>query len=241
MLRRGLSLFAVVVMIGALNTSVLAAPTGHWSFDNQADPGHDNSGNGYNGTVTGATWTSGGHVNGALSFDGDDYVEVPNCPTFTTDVVLSAWVYVDNVQDRIGGYILNKGVYLTQETYSLGVTADLEPWVRVHVNSTPYLVVSPDPIPVEDWTHIVGIYDGNSGGTGLTLYVDDVDKGNLGVSGTLQANSESLYFGQDLGNSLSTWEGDIDEVSVTIPEPAALFAAGVGRCGDPETKATVEA
>ena len=49
---------------------------GYWSFDNDVDPGHDDSGNGHHGTVVGAISTPG-MVDNALSFDGiDDYVQV---------------------------------------------------------------------------------------------------------------------------------------------------------------------
>ena len=43
----------------------------YWSFDDSSNPGHDDSGNGSDGTVHGATWTAG-KFGGALNFDGDD-------------------------------------------------------------------------------------------------------------------------------------------------------------------------
>ncbi len=47
----------------------------HWSFDNVADLGHDDSGNGYDGTVYGAQSVSDGSRK-ALSFDGvNDYID----------------------------------------------------------------------------------------------------------------------------------------------------------------------
>ncbi|MBU2565500.1 MAG: hypothetical protein KJ655_04525, partial [Candidatus Thermoplasmatota archaeon] len=50
-----------------------------WYFDeNNGTTAYDSSGNNNNGTIHGATWTTG--VNGsALSFDGvDDYVNIPD-------------------------------------------------------------------------------------------------------------------------------------------------------------------
>jgi len=70
------------VMLGAMLGILLTAGIGHadlvgyWSFDNAADPGHDDSDNGHHGTVVGAISTPG-MVSNALSFDGiDDYVQV---------------------------------------------------------------------------------------------------------------------------------------------------------------------
>jgi len=55
-----------------------AGPVAYWSFDNATDPGHDDSGNGHDGTVYGATSVEGICGN-ALSFGGvDDYGDFGN-------------------------------------------------------------------------------------------------------------------------------------------------------------------
>ena len=48
------------------------------SFDDQANPGKDMSGNGNDATLNGgAKWVAGGHSGGAIEFgDGNDFVEV---------------------------------------------------------------------------------------------------------------------------------------------------------------------
>jgi len=69
---------------------------GYWSFDDWADPGRDDSGNGNDGTVHGATWTTG-KFGGALSFDGvDNYVSVSDDAALdiTGNITVSAWVYL---------------------------------------------------------------------------------------------------------------------------------------------------
>jgi hypothetical protein len=68
----------------------------YWSFDEgSGDIAHDDSGNGNDGTVYGATWVAG--VSGyALEFDGvGDYVERPYDPDFTPGTgpwTVAAWV-----------------------------------------------------------------------------------------------------------------------------------------------------
>ncbi|MFQ6057165.1 MAG: hypothetical protein ACE5J9_05430 [Methanosarcinales archaeon] len=56
-----------------------AGTVGYWHFEEgSGNVAVDSSGLGNNGTIYGATWTTG-KVGGALSFDGvDDYVEVPD-------------------------------------------------------------------------------------------------------------------------------------------------------------------
>ena len=52
---------------------------------------HDSSGNGYNGTVNGATWVPG-YLNSALSFNGaTSYVVTGNIP-LSNAFSISAWV-----------------------------------------------------------------------------------------------------------------------------------------------------
>ncbi|RLG24506.1 hypothetical protein DRN85_07570 [Methanosarcinales archaeon] len=54
----------------------------------------DTSGNGNHGMVHGATWVRDGKFGKALSFDGDDYVTLPDVPTLdiTGDITIIAWV-----------------------------------------------------------------------------------------------------------------------------------------------------
>jgi hypothetical protein len=62
---------------------------------------YDQSGNNNNGTIYGATWTTGRFGN-ALSFDGvDDYVSVPDSPTLDgmTELTIEAWVRPRNLSE----------------------------------------------------------------------------------------------------------------------------------------------
>lgn len=65
--------------------------TGYWKFDESSGTiAADSSGNGKNGAITGATWTTGKYGN-ALNFDGNDYVT--GLPGFGRDdnVTYSLW------------------------------------------------------------------------------------------------------------------------------------------------------
>ena len=79
------------------STALCAAPTGlvaAYSFDDGAGTVlSDTSGNGHNGTVSGATWTAG-HDGGALSFDGTSAsVDLGALGTFyQSGFTLEAWV-----------------------------------------------------------------------------------------------------------------------------------------------------
>ena len=187
--------------------------------------GDDASGNGRHGVVTGATPCTDrfGDSGSAYSLDGDDYVEISAAPEATTYVDFSAWVRLDAEGDRDGGYVLGKGRWLVPEEYSITVSDGTHlPAVNVHVGGGYYHAVSATGLTLGEWTHIRGVYNGTGPGAGLTLYVNGVSVDYTPVSGPLDQNDESLWVGIDYGNSLSAWEGSVDDVSIIVPEPATL-------------------
>ncbi|MCK4937527.1 MAG: tandem-95 repeat protein [Methanosarcinales archaeon] len=68
----------IVVEVGAADDGLVA----EWNFEEgSGNTLKDNSGNGNDGTIYGATWTTDGKFGSALQFDGvNDYVEIPNSP-----------------------------------------------------------------------------------------------------------------------------------------------------------------
>ena len=72
----------VLVLSMAGNTS--ADLVGHWGFDEgSGSVAHDTSGNGHDGTFEGNPQWVAGYFGGALEFDGDSRVEVPDPAAFT--------------------------------------------------------------------------------------------------------------------------------------------------------------
>ena len=76
----------------------------YWSFDDENDIGHDDSGNGHQGTNHGATSISNGISGRALSFDGvDDYIDIPETSDFkftNQDLTFTCWITIpDNIDN----------------------------------------------------------------------------------------------------------------------------------------------
>lgn len=87
---------------------------GYWPFKGNAN---DESGNGNNGTVNGATLTTDrfGNSDSAYSFDGgDDFIQVPNSNSIsiTGDITMAAWVNTIGYNNQNYQTILSK-----RETY----------------------------------------------------------------------------------------------------------------------------
>ena len=69
---------------------------------------NDASGNNYNGTITGASWTAGKISNGALSFNGTgDYVSIPRMNY--DEITVSAWFYRNSADTANADAILGVG------------------------------------------------------------------------------------------------------------------------------------
>jgi hypothetical protein len=64
----------------------------YWSFNDRDNPGYDDSGNFHQGTVNGATWTSDGIKNGAMSFNGDGYISLPDFTSADSQGTMVVWV-----------------------------------------------------------------------------------------------------------------------------------------------------
>jgi len=81
----------------------------YWNFDEgSGTTAHDTSGNGYDGTIHGASWVSGksGH---ALSFDGaNDYVQTPFKPVFQQgdSFTIELWMKTTDLPSGLSTYLL---------------------------------------------------------------------------------------------------------------------------------------
>ncbi|MDD5064507.1 MAG: LamG domain-containing protein [Phycisphaerae bacterium] len=86
-------------------------PVRWWKLDESSGSTAYDSANGYNGTVYGATWTTG-QINGALSFDGtNDYVAIPSYTLNTNNGTISLWFKTSaNFSANYGGmgYLISR-------------------------------------------------------------------------------------------------------------------------------------
>jgi hypothetical protein len=204
------------------NTSV--SPTtqgliGYWNFDEGTGTiAHDTSGNGWNGNLSGATWTTG-KINAGLSFNAASTVTTSSIPLGGT-FSISSWV---NPAGNQGGY-----ARIAETNYDLGF------YLGANSGGTKYKLIvnnargatgtcgagvgcAEGGTITSGWHLVVATFDGTTG----RLYVDNV----LVASDTFTppaSISLPLYIGEN------SWNGGVDEVrlynrALTTAEISTIF------------------
>ncbi|MBE7444960.1 MAG: Ig-like domain-containing protein [Planctomycetia bacterium] len=135
----------------------------------------DSSGNNRNGTIVGATWTTG-KIGGGLNFDGNDYVTIPRMNY--DEVSVSAWFNKNTSGTNIifGGFRYNANVQLQEglDLYFQSGTPNRLRFAVVTRNVSGTITVKEAIKDFADsngiWYHVVGTYNKVTGEQ--KLYVD---------------------------------------------------------------------
>jgi hypothetical protein len=205
---------------------------GWWPFNGNAN---DESGNGNNGTVDGATLTTDrlGNPDHAFSFDGiSNKIVIDNENNFDLpqSMTISGWINYNNPSVP-NGIIVSKyqnwddafNFAVINSKLNLGVAEGPTIWTGFNGN-----------IDIDsNWKHVVTVRDFNS--SMVFLYVDGV-LDTTGVYVPMIANSQApLVFGDFYGNSFypdAPFEGIIDDIAIwnralSQQEVTALYNSGI--------------
>ena len=210
---------------------------GWWPFNGNAN---DESGNGNNGTVNGATLTTdrNGVANSAYSFDGvNDYIDVGNANVLNSNVIsISAWYnandYGSLTQLSQGNLVSKREQSGWGSAYQLALSSNPS-----NIVYAPYTIsgqngyVSSTTQPINQWINVTYVHDINS----AKVYINGVLSGTTLVSGGLTANNLPAWFGaRPNAGSLSHYlNGSLDDIGIwnralTDCEIQDLFHAQVG-------------
>ena len=203
-----------------ISAELLDDAVGIWLFDEgKGGTAVDTSGNGNDGTISGAKWAEG-KFGGALEFEPPHVVTVEPSDSlnFKDQMSIATWVYMnkgvsDTAIRRNGSYLLEvqsagervPGGYVFGIWSGGGFTGGV--WGKT--------VVEP-----EKWYHIVGLYNGNE----MQLYVDGTLEATVKQDGDIDQAGE-LLFGTFGGEKFI---GRLDEIiffdrGITAAEIAELM------------------
>jgi hypothetical protein len=186
-------------------------PVGYWKLDENTDAtAYDRSGNGNNGTITGASWAAGKYASG-LNFDGNgDYVDCGNSTIldFSNAITLEAWVKFSsyNWYNIVFKFMTGSasGVSYGFRTTTTSILFD------TNISGTRRnIAASSGSYPAGEWYHLVGTYNG----TNLSFYINGKLVSSPSYPGTLDsAAGEKFFIGQ--GGGYGNFVGLVDDVRV---------------------------
>ncbi|MHA1233281.1 MAG: LamG domain-containing protein [Candidatus Helarchaeota archaeon] len=192
---------------------------GYWTFDDNDLNGttiYDKSGNGNHGTLhNGVTTGQTGKLREAFSFDGeDDYVDCGNDESLdiTDAITIEAWVYRkadsgtwERIAAKSDSTLYDYWLQIADDdTFGGGFADTSGTW-----HNTLDVSISGTPIPLNQWVHLVFVYDGAYVKGYVNGQLDESD--NIG-SFTIRTSTRSVWIGR-LINSYK-FNGLIDEVRI---------------------------
>jgi len=214
---------ATITMAQVPNYVPINGLVGWWPFNGNAN---DESGNGNNGSVNGATLTTDryGNANSAYSFNGSsDYISTQNGINTVNSITYSAWI-----NTAIGGYIISQG----SETGGFELFLHTPSSGGIHVGKACFYQsisgggfgkMSNNLYDDSQWHHIVGVLYGyttsNLNPDSVKLYIDGqiVAQSNVTtVSGYIPSTPNHPFWFGCLPNFLSNSyvNGELDDIGI---------------------------
>ena len=186
------------------------------------------------GTITGATYTASGKINGAYDYDNSsDYVTIGSLAHVSTGISYSFWINLDATTDEMimwkGSTTVNEYVYVTGGYiwYAFGAASGSNNTFKSTTTS----------LSTGTWYHIVIAGSGNGTAGNYKIYVNGTEQTinftTAGANRAFPAGSGTLYWGGNVAGSGSWVDGRIDEIGywtkvLTQTEVTALYNSGNG-------------
>jgi hypothetical protein len=169
----------------------------------------DVSGNGNNGTVSGATWTTSGKYGHALVFNGTSALVTVNNSTklqLSNAMTLEAWVNPGTVSS-----IWQDVIYKGNDNYYLEGTSGngSVPAMGGTFGGSDVVLYGPAAPLLNTWTHLAGTYDG----TTMRFYVNGTQVATQPQTGAISTSTDPLQIGGDTIYN-QYFQGTIDEVRI---------------------------
>jgi len=218
----------------------------YWEFDEgSGNTAYDSSGHDYDGTIYGATWTTG-HSGYALDYDGvNDYVDLDDHSenlgfNKTDDVIFSVYFNTTSTDPGCIYSMSHHWVGQYPEVH-IGLNSDGDIKVKVWVGSCGHTTISEDTYNDGSWHHAEIFYNGLTSNPTVDLYVD----GDLDISNTewvCSFSSDEFHkarIGSQSRDAIEYFDGAIDKLKIIKypsgsqgPEPPIITGPTFGMPGE---------
>lgn len=216
---------------------------GFWRLDDATGSAtaRDWSGWGNNGTLVdldpAKVWVADGRVGGALSAQGNGYINVPDSASIdsiATQVTVAAWMFL-TAPVTSGSYATAISRQIGNgfgQHYHLSVNDQRQAILFINTTTAGQQVIGgPPTFPQQTWVHLAGTYDGSH----IRLYVNGAEVNSQAVSGPLVTETNPVILsGNGNGGPSVVSEfvpGQLDEVMLYRralgADEIAELAAGV--------------
>ena len=229
------SLFLASCTAGPLDVvdnSLWRGLVAHWSLDETSGTMvSDDSGNGHNGTLLGATWIAG-QFRGGLHFEVGNEVSVPAFPPAKEQLTVALWVrppsedldtpYLTLVSTELvfkGGWEMNVRLAPNDRFYQFSYYRGPD--------RSDYFTHNCSCVVAQRWTHLAAVVDGAAGT--LTFYRDGLldpaeslpPAGSVAAPRPILPGSTTLFMGrflapdpEEVAPEFRYLKGDLDDVAI---------------------------
>lgn len=189
---------------------------GIWHFnENSGATAYDSSGNGNDGVISGAQWTTGRNGS-ALLFDGvDDYVDVGNNPSvnIVDELTIELWVKFTSLPTTSYERLIEKGVWTEDDSRCsyrlLRGMGSKDVGFEMCTDSSYYYGWMGE-LEINQWYHLVGTYKSGE----MRTYVDgSLIEEKTDATGSIQQTPDPLAIGANSGHA-ENLHGILDEVKI---------------------------
>ena len=207
------AMLGILALCGAAWAVEVNEPIAHWKFDETSGTTALDCVGDNNGTVHGATWTTG-QIDGALSFDGvDDYVDCGNDESLdiTDEITVSAWVYSDDFHQHGMVVVKNPVNSVWEFFFEASPTGEGQSGLKWRGDSLIGIVANKP--SDSQWHHILATQDG----TLAKIYIDGIESAS-GTISALGSSSGTVNIGRFDSGVPTSWiyyfNGKIDDVRI---------------------------
>ena len=179
--------------------------------------------NGYNGTISGATWNSGGY----FDFDGNDKVTLPSTFLETTKILsVAVWVNIDTISQNYIGIIENFIGSNGGWSVDIPSSASRLPRFQFYNGSGYSIAQGTTALSTGQWYHLCGTASGSE----IKIYVNGSLENTTAYTTGIADTTQAVIIGGD-GVSTNYLDGKISDVKIydrviELSEVQALYGIG---------------